>query len=84
MVPDAHRSYPSAFTPHHNTVEAIAVPQFGGATTNTVSGQHFGISRLPTPREMVAALDQFVIGQAHAKRVSDFGLLLRCWGLCQC
>lgn len=44
--------------------------QFGGNTTNTTSAtQNFGLTRVPSPREIVQALDDYVIGQEHAKRV---------------
>jgi hypothetical protein len=47
-----------------------AVPQFGGHTTQTSTAtRNWGINEVPTPSEIVAALDKHVIGQQHAKRV---------------
>eukprot|EP00198_Chlamydomonas_reinhardtii_P008625 XP_001697962.1 ATP-dependent clp protease ATP-binding subunit [Chlamydomonas reinhardtii] len=48
---------------------APAVPQFGGQTINTTTAHQWGISRVPSPRELVRALDAHVIGQEHAKKV---------------
>lgn len=47
-----------------------AVPSYGGtSSSSTTVFRAFGASRVPTPREIVAALDQHVVGQAHAKKV---------------
>ncbi|GLI71670.1 hypothetical protein VaNZ11_016951 [Volvox africanus] len=48
---------------------APGVPQFGGQTTSTTTATQWGIGRVPSPRELVRALDQHVIGQEHAKKV---------------
>ncbi|KAG2485686.1 hypothetical protein HYH03_015574 [Edaphochlamys debaryana] len=48
---------------------APGVPQYGGQNTTTTSAHQFGFARVPSPRELVRALDQHVIGQAHAKKV---------------
>lgn len=54
-----------------NNMPMSAVPNYGGKTSEGASAsQHrWGIDRVPTPREIVAALDQYVVGQAHAKKV---------------
>lgn len=69
-----HHIYPTALTSHTHSMGSQttleAVPQFGGNSTNTVSSWSGGFSRVPTPRELVEALDQYVIGQPQAKRVS--------------
>ena len=61
----------AATTPHNHGPQLMeAVPQFGGSTTHASSASHsWGIKDVPTPSEIVAALDQHVIGQQHAKRV---------------
>ncbi|GFR45941.1 hypothetical protein Agub_g7406 [Astrephomene gubernaculifera] len=45
------------------------IPQFGGPGSSSSPGQVWGVARLPSPRELVAALDAHVIGQQHAKKV---------------
>jgi ATP-dependent protease Clp ATPase subunit len=40
-----------------------------GNTTSTATATHDWNLRVPTPRELMAALDQYVIGQTHAKKV---------------
>lgn len=43
---------------------------FGGQSASGTTGhQGFGLGRIPAPREIVEALDQWVIGQDHAKKV---------------
>ncbi|GLC62246.1 hypothetical protein PLESTB_001861900 [Pleodorina starrii] len=65
---DYRHGYVNGF--QSSTMEAApAVPQFGGQTTSTTSAHQWGISRVPSPRELVRALDQHVIGQEHAKKV---------------
>ncbi|KXZ52400.1 hypothetical protein GPECTOR_9g444 [Gonium pectorale] len=43
--------------------------QFGGQTTSTTTAHHWGVNRVPSPRELVRALDAHVVGQEHAKKV---------------
>lgn len=46
-------------------------PQYGGQTYSTThASQQWAIRDVPTPRQLVAQLDQWVIGQAGAKQVS--------------
>ena len=68
-APGAHH-----LRPRHVSRIAVAYAflraQFGGQTTNTTTASRdFGLNKVPTPREIVAALDQYVIGQAHTKKV---------------
>jgi hypothetical protein len=45
-------------------------PQFGGQNySSTHATQNWGIKDVPTPRQLVAQLDQWVIGQSPAKKV---------------
>ena len=45
--------------------------QFGGASYNTTHASHnWGAKEIPTPKQMVAMLDQWVVGQPQAKKVS--------------
>mmetsp|Transcript_12269 Transcript_12269/g.29945 ORF Transcript_12269/g.29945 Transcript_12269/m.29945 type:complete len:612 (-) Transcript_12269:1270-3105(-) len=61
----AHREYI-----HHAPTTLEAVPQFGGSTTNTTTSQHnWQVHKLPSPKEMVAALDEYVVGQEQAKKI---------------
>lgn len=48
-------------------------PQFGGQNySSTHATQNWGIKDVPTPRALVAQLDQWVIGQKAAKKVCAF------------
>jgi hypothetical protein len=45
--------------------------QFGGQNfSGTHASMHWGVKDIPTPKEMVGALDDWVVGQPAAKRVS--------------
>lgn len=48
-----------------SSVPLGAIPNYGGRTSEGSSASHhrWGIDRVPTPREIVAHLDQYVIGQ---------------------
>ena len=60
-----------------------AVPNFGGHDSQGSTGfRILGDGPVPTPRELVAQLDQYVIGQDQAKRVSSTGALsMTCHGI---
>lgn len=66
---DFHRNAYVQGYQHTPATTMEAVPQYGGQTTSTTTAHHWGISRVPSPRELVRALDQHVVGQAHAKKV---------------
>ena len=41
---------------------------------NHITASHtYGVTKVPTPRELVLQLDQWVVGQPHAKRVGALG-----------
>ncbi|KAG1679815.1 hypothetical protein FOA52_012727 [Chlamydomonas sp. UWO 241] len=67
VLADHYRTYPSA---HAGGTTLEAVPQFGGQTVSSASATPgLGLGKVPTPRQIVEALDQYVVGQARAKRV---------------
>lgn len=66
----AHRQYPSGLQTDEYDQPQDPTPAFGGQTTTSSHATHnWGLSRVPTPRELVAALDQYVVGQDYAKKV---------------
>ncbi|GIL88394.1 hypothetical protein Vretimale_15022 [Volvox reticuliferus] len=67
---DYRHGYVNGYQSSSSSMEAApGVPQFGGQTTTTTTAHQWGISRVPSPRELVRALDQHVVGQGHAKKV---------------
>lgn len=65
-----YRGYVNGYQHAGGTQTLEAIPQFGGNTTNTTTANHqWGFTRVPSPRDLVRALDQYVIGQEHAKKV---------------
>lgn len=54
-----------------------AVPNFGGHDSQGSTGfKILGDGPIPTPRQLVAMLDQYVIGQDKAKRVRSLRLVI--------
>lgn len=53
-----------------------AIPNFGGRAPDGTAFQQsqWGVDKVPTPREMVAMLDQYVVGQAQAKKILSVGV----------
>lgn len=75
------QSYPSpqSASPHTGpSIPHSAIPNFGGripdGTISVPSQAPWGINRIPTPREMVAFLDTYVVGQSQAKRILSVGV----------
>lgn len=57
-----------------------AVPNFGGHDSQGSTGfKILGDGPIPTPRQLVAMLDQYVIGQDKAKRVSSVHFATAFW-----
>lgn len=67
----AAATYPSAQTTQATQVPVTGVPHFGGrAAEGTNAVRHrWGVDKVPTPSEILDSLNQFVIGQAYAKKV---------------
>ncbi|GBF99118.1 ATP-dependent Clp protease ATP-binding subunit [Raphidocelis subcapitata] len=71
-----HKQYPDHLGGYAPTQAAATgpplmegTPQFGGQNfSSTHATQAWGIKEVPTPKQLVAQLDQWVIGQAAAKK----------------
>lgn len=50
-----------------------AIPNFGGSSPNSASFRLWEPASVPTPREIVKALNSFVIGQLPAKKARCAG-----------
>ncbi|KAG2451669.1 hypothetical protein HYH02_003449 [Chlamydomonas schloesseri] len=72
-VTPAQQEYRHGYVNGYNSSSGMeaapGVPQFGGQTINTTTAHQWGVGRVPSPRELVRALDAHVIGQDHAKKV---------------
>ena len=49
---------------------AGSMPMVGGQMSSF--GGSFGSQKIGTPKELVKMLDQYVVGQSHAKKVAFF------------
>lgn len=66
------RGHVTTYSPQTATQLPLGgVPHYGGKVSEgTVAVPHrWGVDRVPSPADIVGSLNQFVIGQAHAKRV---------------
>lgn len=68
---DYNHTGPSAHTGEQPTVMS-GQTAFGGQNfSGTSASMNWGIRDIPTPKEMVAQLNEWVVGQPAAKKVSD-------------
>ncbi|KAL4443816.1 hypothetical protein ABPG75_011553 [Micractinium tetrahymenae] len=67
----ASGSAAAALAPSVSQVPLGAIPNYGGKTSEGTNATHhrWGTDRVPTPREIVGHLDQYVVGQEYAKKV---------------
>jgi hypothetical protein len=80
--PLPHRAnvYPAQHFPQSAlpaTAPLGGIPSYGGRAPDGTSAQPspaWGVQQVPTPREMVTLLDQYVVGQAQAKKVLAVGV----------
>lgn len=69
----------AALAPSVSQVPLGAIPNYGGKTSEGTTASHhrWGTDRVPTPREIVGHLDQYVVGQVGGRA----GVVVFCgWG----
>lgn len=69
----------AALAPSVSQVPLGAIPNYGGKTSEGTNATHhrWGTDRVPTPREIVGHLDQYVVGQVGSKGA---GVWREVWG----
>lgn len=60
----------------HGSLPRTGIPNYGGRSpeSNPLQNESWNRRRIPRPREMVQMLDQYVVGQAQAKKVLSVGV----------
>ena len=60
----------------HGSLPRTGIPNYGGRSpeSNPLPNEPWNRTRIPRPREMVEMLDQYVVGQAQAKKVLSVGV----------
>ena len=66
---------------HINQQPVAAIPNFGGSSPNSSTFRPLEPASVPTPGQIVRALNKFVIGQERAKRVRGVPPLARITGV---
>ena len=64
--------------------QGVTIPNFGGGSSNSATYRSWDPASVPTPREIVKALNSFVIGQMPAKKVRCVYNLIVSLGMQQC